>query len=51
MRRDTFILLMPIFLTFVGMLWFLRDEWIHTQTANVLVSLFDSLLVILKNSV
>jgi len=50
MRRDTFILLTPVFLTLVGMLWFFREEWAPSSMKHVPISFKGSLLALLTNS-
>lgn len=50
MVQDAFIVLTPPILTFVGILWFFREEWVPSTVASVLMSFLDSFLSLLTTT-
>ena len=51
LRRDTFILLMPMILTCATILWLFIGEWVARGVVRVLVSFIDSFLALLTRAV
>ena len=50
MRLDTFIVLAPPILTFIGILWFFSEEWVPKRVATVIASFVDSILALLTSA-
>jgi len=51
MIEDALIVIGPPILMFIGILWFFKEDWLHSNGAKALMSFADSFLALLTSAV